>query len=188
MDSETCVNRMRSANSYGSGSKRSFTPYQQECYLSCHGCKYGNRFLKEAEKKDINDKKPSPVKKANQVNAKNGLNWVDLVNAYNEQKGTKYNSVATFARAIYKDKTLEQVGKELGVAKDTFRSLLVRLGIPRHPRSVKKKIKPKPPIRVETPIWEKPLCSECNKWAAVAKGMCKSCYRKSGKGKARNNG
>ena len=52
--------------------------------------------------------------------------------------------------------------------------------LPAKPKVVNKpkKTKPKPPIRVPVPIWEKPLCKKCGRWAAVALGMCRSCYQK----------
>jgi len=33
-----------------------------------------------------------------------------------------------------------------------------------------------PPVRVPAPIEERPLCSECHRWAAVTRGLCRSCY------------
>lgn len=35
-----------------------------------------------------------------------------------------------------------------------------------------------PPKRDPVPVWDKPLCQQCNRWAAVAKGMCRMCYQK----------
>ena len=42
----------------------------------------------------------------------------------------------------------------------------------------KPKPNPVPPIRVEVPIWERPLCSECGRYAARVHGMCLACDRK----------
>ena len=58
--------------------------------------------------------------------------------------------------------------------------------LPTKPKASTKPKKPKPPIRVPTPIWEKPLCKKCGRWAAVANKMCRSCngkaYRKKNNG------
>ena len=45
---------------------------------------------------------------------------------------------------------------------------------------VKKRKTPKrkPPKRQPIPLSERPLCSECGRWVAVAQGLCRSCYQR----------
>ena len=45
---------------------------------------------------------------------------------------------------------------------------------------VKKRKAPKrkPPRRQPVPLSERPLCSQCGRWVAVAQGLCRSCYQR----------
>ena len=75
----------------------------------------------------------------------------------------------------------EQVSDHFNSVCPTARGAGEYVGRPAQPRGVHTP-KPKPPIRVPVPIWEKPLCKECGRWAAVVHGRCRQCDRKHKKG------
>lgn len=175
---ETCLARQRKArDAYKSYSNTYIGEAAYSCLLSCLDCEQGKKI---AVNSDIGEfEKPKRLKvvpEKKRVKSATMIDWTEMKNAYNQQCGTNYLTPKTMLQALYKNSSITAVAAKLGVSQGALRRAMIANKIRFKGQPFKKK--PVPPKRQPVPVWEKPLCAKCGKYAAVAKGMCKACYEK----------